>query len=58
MDQITFLAQIIAPAFASGLVMTLALIAVAAPFGFLLGCAVAVGRAYGMSRSGLSHGVL
>ncbi|HNX17186.1 MAG TPA: amino acid ABC transporter permease [Methanoregula sp.] len=47
MDQITFLTQIIAPAFASGLVMTLALIAVAAPFGFLLGCAVAVGRAYG-----------
>lgn len=47
MDQITFLTQIIAPAFASGLVMTLALIAVAAPFGFLLGCGVAVGRAYG-----------
>ncbi|WP_292368106.1 amino acid ABC transporter permease [Methanoregula sp. UBA64] len=47
MDQITFLTQIIAPAFASGLVMTVALILVAAPFGFLLGCAVAVGRAYG-----------
>ncbi|MDD1694998.1 MAG: ABC transporter permease subunit, partial [Methanoregula sp.] len=47
MDQITFLTQIIVPAFASGLVMTLALIAVAAPLGFLLGCAVAVGRAYG-----------
>ncbi len=47
MDQITFLTQIIVPAFESGLLMTLALILVAAPFGFLLGCAVAVGRAYG-----------
>jgi len=47
MDQVSFLTQVIAPAFASGLVMTLALIAVAAPFGFLLGCAVSVGRAYG-----------
>ncbi|MDN7024286.1 amino acid ABC transporter permease [Methanoculleus sp. FWC-SCC1] len=47
MDQITFLTEILLPALMSGLVVTLQLIAVSAPFGLLLGIGVAVGRQYG-----------
>jgi polar amino acid transport system permease protein len=47
MDQITFLTDILLPALMAGLVITLQLIAFSAPFGFLLGIGVAVGRQYG-----------
>ncbi|NVO66472.1 amino acid ABC transporter permease [Methanofollis tationis] len=47
MDQVAFIIQVLVPALADGLVLTLALIAVSAPFGFLLGAGLAVGRTYG-----------
>jgi polar amino acid transport system permease protein len=47
MDQVTFIIQVLLPALAEGLVLTLALIAVSAPFGFLLGSGLAVARTYG-----------
>jgi polar amino acid transport system permease protein len=47
MDQISFLFSIMVPAFWNGLLVTLALIAVTAPIGFLLGIGVACGRVYG-----------
>ena len=47
MDQITFIFDIMVPAFADGLKMTLALVAATAPIGFLLGIGVACGRVYG-----------
>jgi polar amino acid transport system permease protein len=47
MDQATFMIQVLLPALADGLVLTLLLIAVSAPFGFLLGAGLAVGRTYG-----------
>ncbi|EJG06634.1 polar amino acid ABC transporter, inner membrane subunit [Methanofollis liminatans DSM 4140] len=47
MDQVAFIIQVLLPALADGLVLTLALIAVSAPFGFLLGAGLAVGRTYG-----------
>ncbi len=47
MDQATFIFNIMVPAFANGLIMTLALIAVTAPVGILLGIGIACGRVYG-----------
>lgn len=47
MDQITFFFEIMAPAFWNGLLVTLALIAVTAPMGLLLGVLIACGRVYG-----------
>jgi len=47
MDQVAFIIQVLLPALVDGLVLTLALIAVSAPFGFLLGAGLAVGRTYG-----------
>ncbi|UUX93699.1 amino acid ABC transporter permease [Methanoplanus endosymbiosus] len=47
MDQMTFIAEILMPALIGGLVITLQLIAVSAPFGLLGGIGVAVGRTYG-----------
>lgn len=47
MDQITFIFDIMLPAFANGLVLTLALIAVTAPIGLILGIGIACGRVYG-----------
>jgi len=47
MDQITFIIQALLPALADGLVLTLALIAVSAPLGFLFGAGLAVARTYG-----------
>ena len=41
MDQITFIFNIMVPAFTNGLLITLALIAVTAPIGFLLGVGIA-----------------
>jgi polar amino acid transport system permease protein len=47
MDQITFLLDIMVPAFWNGLLVTLALIAITAPIGLLLGIGIACGRVYG-----------
>ncbi|MDG6257914.1 MAG: amino acid ABC transporter permease [Methanomicrobiaceae archaeon] len=47
MDQIAFLTDILLPALQKGLIITLQLILLAAPFGFVLGVGVAVGRQYG-----------
>lgn len=56
MDQITFLLDVMIPAFWNGLLVTLALIAVTAPIGLLLGIGIACGRVYGgKSVSGFCH---
>ncbi len=47
MDQIAFIAEILLPALWGGLAVTLGLIACTAPFGVVIGAAVAVGRVYG-----------
>jgi polar amino acid transport system permease protein len=47
MDPITFLTQILAPALWQGLIITVALVALTAPFGLLLGTGIAIGRQYG-----------
>ena len=47
MDPISFLLNIILPAFWNGLLVTLALIAVTAPVGLILGILIACGRVYG-----------
>lgn len=47
MDQSTFILDIMVPAFANGLWVTLALIACTAPVGLILGIGVACGRVYG-----------
>ena len=47
MDQIAFIVEILLPALWGGFVVTLGLIACTAPFGVLIGAAVAVGRVYG-----------
>jgi polar amino acid transport system permease protein len=47
MDQIEFLAQILVPALFQGLIVTIKLIALTAPFGLLLGIGIAIGRQYG-----------
>ena len=47
MDQITFIFDVMLPAFSNGLLMTLSLIAISAPIGFILGVTIACGRVYG-----------
>ncbi|TAJ43224.1 amino acid ABC transporter permease [Methanofollis fontis] len=47
MDPIPFLTDILLPALGEGVIITIALILAAAPFGCLLGIGVAVGRTYG-----------
>ncbi|QXO95998.1 amino acid ABC transporter permease [Methanospirillum purgamenti] len=47
MDQTTFIFDVMIPAFGNGLLMTLALVAVTAPIGLLIGIGVACGRVYG-----------
>ncbi|NLV27693.1 MAG: amino acid ABC transporter permease [Methanomicrobiales archaeon] len=47
MDQVTFVLDVMIPAFQNGLLMTLALVAITAPFGLLIGIGVACGRVYG-----------
>ena len=47
MDDITFLVNILLPALWRGFLVTLQLIVLTAPFGFLLGLAVAVAHVYG-----------
>ncbi len=47
MDQLVFVTDILLPALWQGLIVTLELIACTAPFGVLVGIAVAVGRVYG-----------
>lgn len=47
MDDIVFLTTVLLPALWDGVLVTLFLIAAAAPFGFLLGISLAVGRTYG-----------
>jgi len=47
MDQATFVFDVLLPALMQGLIITLQLIALSAPFGLLLGVGVAVGRQYG-----------
>lgn len=47
MDNITFITQILLPALLGGLVVTVQLIVISAPFGLLAGIGVAVGRTYG-----------
>jgi len=47
MNEIDFFAGILLPALMEGAVVTLKLIAVSAPFGFLAGIGIAVGRTYG-----------
>ena len=47
MDQVTFILNVMVPAFESGLLMTLALVAVTAPIGLLIGIGIACGRVYG-----------
>ncbi len=57
METITFLVDIIIPAFWNGLLVTLALIAVTAPIGLALGILIACGRVYsGKVLSGFFHG--
>ncbi|MFA5266941.1 MAG: amino acid ABC transporter permease [Methanoregula sp.] len=47
MDPITFFTQFLVPALWQGLIMTVALVALTAPFGLLLGTGLALGRQYG-----------
>ncbi|MDD1675578.1 MAG: amino acid ABC transporter permease, partial [Methanomicrobiales archaeon] len=47
MDQATFFFTVLLPVLITGLVVTLQLIVISAPFGVLLGIGVAVGRQYG-----------
>ncbi len=47
MDQIAFLMNVMLPAFTNGTIVTLELITVTAPVGFLLGIAIACLRVYG-----------
>jgi len=47
MDPIAFFTQILAPALWQGLIMTIALVVLTAPFGLLLGMGIALGRQYG-----------
>ena len=47
MDLIVFFTQILAPALWQGLIMTVALVILTAPFGLLLGMGIALGRQYG-----------
>ncbi|HOX35732.1 MAG TPA: amino acid ABC transporter permease [Methanoregulaceae archaeon] len=47
MDPIPFLVQILAPALWQGLIVTLELVVLTAPFGLLLGIGIALGRQYG-----------
>jgi len=47
MDPIPFLVQILAPALWQGLIVTIELVALTAPFGLLLGIGIALGRQYG-----------
>lgn len=47
MDQLAFIADVLLPALWGGLLVTLQLIAAAAPFGVLIGAGIAVGRVYG-----------
>ena len=47
MELITFLIEIIIPAFWNGLLVTLGLVAITAPIGLLLGILIACGRVYG-----------
>jgi len=47
MSDIQFFAEVLFPALLDGTLVTLALIATAAPFGFLTGVLIAVGRTYG-----------
>jgi polar amino acid transport system permease protein len=47
MDPIVFFTQILAPALWQGLIMTVALVVLTAPFGLLLGMGIALGRQYG-----------
>lgn len=47
MDQALFLTDVLLPALWNGFLVTLQLIVAAAPFGVLIGAAVAVGRVYG-----------
>ncbi|NYT06363.1 MAG: amino acid ABC transporter permease [Methanomicrobiales archaeon] len=47
METMLFISDILLPALLEGLVITLQLIVAAAPFGFLLGIGIAVGRTYG-----------
>jgi polar amino acid transport system permease protein len=47
MDPITFLTQILAPALLKGLIVTVELVVLTAPFGLLLGTGIALGRQYG-----------
>jgi len=47
MDPITFFSQILAPALWQGLIVTVELVVLTAPFGLLLGIGIALGRQYG-----------
>ena len=47
MDPIPFLFQILIPALWQGLIITVALVALTAPFGLVLGTGIALGRQYG-----------
>ena len=47
MDQLAFITDVLLPALWGGLLVTLQLIAAAAPFGVLIGAGIAVGRVYG-----------
>lgn len=47
MDPIPFFFQILLPALWQGLILTIALVLLTAPFGLLLGTAIALGRQYG-----------
>jgi polar amino acid transport system permease protein len=47
MDPITFFTEILAPALWQGLIITVALVALTAPFGLLLGTGIALGKQYG-----------
>ena len=47
MEQVAFIFDVMVPAFANGLLLTVALVAVTAPIGVLLGIGIASGRVYG-----------
>ncbi|ADN35177.1 polar amino acid ABC transporter, inner membrane subunit [Methanolacinia petrolearia DSM 11571] len=47
MENLTFITEILLPALLTGLVVTVQLIVVSAPFGLLAGIGVAIGRTYG-----------
>jgi polar amino acid transport system permease protein len=47
MDPVTFLTQFLMPALWQGLIVTLELVILTAPFGLLLGIGIALGRQYG-----------